>query len=447
MGIFAPALTPPMTLPPAQVRREILTSLLDAYERSSSYGREGPWRRDIILKLDSTVFPEAFAPDGREKHVELIASVLDLEREGSVRVGRHVRGPLVGEPKDVRLGRTELDQAYASAVPLGYAPLAAALSELAHHARDLARKAEFQEGALFLENLAKALPTGDLSSLAMGRSRFKQEWRILIPALTAAVTLLRGVTPAWERVISERLFRDSKLLGRIRHHVINLLLRMDPRWDGIPLEDANDLLEVYGVRRKPNLLRCAGSATIQLAGREYRLEDFTPVAHLPDGWSDAWVEALAGSRVRIITTIENEFPLLSYVEEAGGPRGLGARGEIAIYTAGFPTPALVGALVALNKRTGNAEFRHWGDADVGGLRIWWFLRCRLGRPVSLFRTNAEWLESERHRGGKHLSAAEIEALRRLKSQLNRVTGEDIDSASDLIDKMLEMQIRIEQERY
>ena len=77
-----------MSLPPSQVRREILTSLLDAYERSSSYGCEGPWRRDIILKLDSSVFPEAFAPDGREKHVELIASVLDLEREGSVRVGR-----------------------------------------------------------------------------------------------------------------------------------------------------------------------------------------------------------------------------------------------------------------------------------------------------------------------------------------------------------------------
>ena len=38
--------------------------------------------------------------------------------------------------------------------------------------------------------------------------------------------------------------------------------------------------------------RCAGSATIELAGREYRLEDFTPVAHLPDGWSDAWVEGL-----------------------------------------------------------------------------------------------------------------------------------------------------------
>jgi hypothetical protein len=46
-----------------------------------------------------------------------------------------------------------------------------------------------------------------------------------------------------------------------------------------------------------------------------------------------------------------------------------------------------------------------------------------------------------------LSASEIEGLQRLKLQLNRVTGEDIESASELIDKMLEIQIRIEQERY
>jgi hypothetical protein len=120
---------------------------------------------------------------------------------------------------------------------------------------------------------------------------------------------------------------------------------------------------------------------------------------------------------------------------------------VAVYTAGFPTPALVASLAELSGRIGDAEFRHWGDADVGGLRIWWFLRCRLERPVSLFRTTAQWVESEVPRGGRPLSTAEIEALQRLKSQLNAVTGEDIRSAKELIEKLLEIQIRIEQERY
>jgi len=177
------------------------------------------------------------------------------------------------------------------------------------------------------------------------------------------------------------------------------------------------------------------------------LEDFTPVAHLPDAWSDAWVDALASSGVQLVTTIENEYPFLSYVEEAGGPRNLGARSEIAVYTAGFPTPALVLALRTLSHRMPELKFRHWGDADVGGLRIWWFLRCRLERPVSLFRTTAAWVESELHRGGKKLSADEIEALRRLKSVVSPAINRDTDSASDLIVTLLEHGVKIEQERY
>ena len=426
---------------------EILTRLLDAYERSSSYGCAGPWRRDILLKLDSVAFPDAFAPNGRERYTELMRAALDLEREGSVRIRRHPRGPLSGEPKDLCLGPAELNRAYTSGAAFGYEQLSMGLGRLERHARILASRSGSDEARTFLENFASTLTVGDLAAIGMGRPRFKQEWRALIPALTASVALLEGMAPAWERVISERLFRDSKLLGRVRHHVINLLLRMDPRWDGIPLEDASDLLEAYGVRRKPGLIRCAGSGAILVAGREYRLDDFTPVAHIPDAWSEAWVEALTDSRVRLVTTIENEYPFLSYVEEAGGPRSVGARGEVAIYTAGFPTPALVAALGELSGRLGDAEFRHWGDADVGGMRIWWFLRSRLGRPVSLFRTTAQWVESEIPRGGRRLSTAEIEALQRLKSQLNAVRGEDIRSAKELIDKLVETQTKIEQERY
>jgi hypothetical protein len=75
----------------------------------------------------------------------------------------------------------------------------------------------------------------------------------------------------------------------------------------------------------------------------------------------------------VTTTIENEYPFLSYVEEAGGPCNLGVRGEVAVYTVGFPTPGLMAALAELGGRIGDVEFRHWGDADVGGRRIWWFL--------------------------------------------------------------------------
>ena len=64
-----------------------------------------------------------------------------------------------------------------------------------------------------------------------------------------------------------------------------------------------------------------------------------------------------------ITTVENEFPFLAYVEEAGGPTGLGDRDEIAVYVAGFPAPVLIDTLAAIAARKPGLRFQHWGDAD------------------------------------------------------------------------------------
>ena len=150
--------------------------------------------------------------------------------------------------------------------------------------------------------------------------------------------------------------------------------------------------------------------------------------------------------MRRITTIENEYPFLSYIEEAGGPAGLASRGEVAVYTAGFPTPRLVATLAALAARSG-AAFQHWGDADVGGLRIWWFLRSRLACPLTLMRTTAEWVAAEASSGGRPLSNVERQAFARMKKELLNAEGPDVDSARALIDALLEHGMKLEQVRY
>ena len=248
-------------------------------------------------------------------------------------------------------------------------------------------------------------------------------------------------------MISERIFRDSKLLARIRSHVVGILISADPRWEGVPIEEAIDLLEVYGVRRKPGLIRCAGKAVLDLGHRLYHLEDFIPVAHIPDAWGDAWVDGVLTSNVTLITTIENEYPFLSYVEDAGGPSGLAARKELVVFTSGFPTPALVSVISRLSQARSDLLFQHWGDADVGGLRIWWFLRQRLQRPIQFLRTTAEWVKSEASKGGKRLSALERAALRRLHAELSSISGTDVSAARELILALLEDGRKLEQERF
>lgn len=436
-----------MATPRETARQELLRRLLEKYERSRRFGQPGPWRQDVIVRIDSRQFPEAFHPDARESLADLRAAAEALASAGAVRLVCH-RSYAEAVPHELRLGSGELAAAYGLAAAAGFTPLGEGLAALTAHLRRLRAQPSPPWMDAFLARVEAGGAAADLSPVGMQRDRFKREQREILDALTAAAALAAGAS-GWERVVSERLFGDSKRLPALRFRVIDLLVRADPRWAGVPPEDAADLLEAYGVRRKPGLLRCAGCGTLTIAGRTYRLEDFTPTAHLPDAWADAWVDALSTPRTLCITTVENEYPFLAYVEEAGGPAGLGARGEVAVYTAGFPSPALVEALAQVARRTG-ASFQHWGDADLGGLRIWWLLRARLERPVTLFRTTADWLRASARRGGTPLGGAEREGLARFRAELLASpvgAAPDVLDARALAEALMETGVRIEQERY
>jgi hypothetical protein len=428
-------------------RRELLRRLLDGYERSRAFGRPGPWARDVIVKLEADEFPDAFAPDGREALAAVRGAAEELSGLGAARIDR-ATGWSDGEPRTLRLGPGELARAYELAEDDGYQPLSRALAQLAEHAERLADGTTSWMGE-FLGRVAEAARRGELKPLGMQGERFKREWRDLLQAMTAAARLASGAA-GWERVVSEAIFGNSKRLAALRGRVVDLLLRADPRWDGWAPDDAQDVLEAYGVRRKPGLLVCAGCAELRLGAREYRLEDFRPVAHLPDGWAAAWVEGVTRSAATRLTTIENEVPFLSYVEERGGPASLGDGGELVVYTAGFPTPALLQALADVCVARPELAVRHWGDADLGGLRIWWHLRQRLDRPVALFRADRAWLDSElAARAGTPLTAGEHAALERLRRDLDRGAqslAPDVGQALALLDGLLTHGMKLEQER-
>ena len=146
---------------------------------------------------------------------------------------------------------------------------------------------------------------------------------------------------------------------------------------------------------------------------------------------------------------ENRCALWGWEGGGGGRAGRGAGGGGAVDRGGFPAQAVVEALVRLAEGGGEAvSWRHWGDADVGGIRIWWFLRSRLRRPVELFRTTAEWVATESARGGgRAISAAERRALERLGTELGRVEGTDVAAVRDVIGAMLVSGVKLEQERY
>ena len=203
-------------------RRELLSRLLDGYERSRAFGRPGPWARDVIVRVDEATFPEGFAADGREELAALRGAAEEIAAAGGARL---LRASTFGDavPRELRLGPDELGRAYALAGEDGYLPLADALARTAAQAARLVGAAA-PWMAPFLDAVARSAAAGDLSPLGMQVERFKRDWRDLVQALEAAARISRGPEAwagAWERVVSESIFADSKRL-EVRWEIFNL---------------------------------------------------------------------------------------------------------------------------------------------------------------------------------------------------------------------------------
>ena len=426
---------------------EVIWRLLEAHERSCSFGQPGPWPRDVIISFDPRTFPTAFGADGREELAALCRAVEELREAGACRV-IYEKSRAAGSaplPRQVRVGPRELATIYALGVAAGFEPLAAAVERVR---QQIARLAPSPMAAWFRELLERAdagLANADPGALGMSRERFKRDSVDVADALAAAAAISDGLD-AWERTLSERLFGRPRRLSEIRTVVAKLLLRSDPGWAGFEIEDGIDVLEAYGVRCKPGTLRCAGSGSLQVNGRAYELADFVPTASLPEAWGRAWCEAAAASRVSCITTIENEDPFLAYVEEVGGVAGLADRRELVVHVAGFPRPWLTWLLADAQRRTG-ARLRHWGDADVAGLLIWRLLRTRIDAPIDLFRTTDAWVRGHAAHGGQPLAPRERAALHRLFDAFASRHEPDFDQAAALAHALLETNSKLEQERY
>ena len=427
-------------------RQRLLDALLDRYERSASFGKPGPWARDVIVRLDAKGFPEAYAADAREILESLRAAAAWLVKQGAAR-GERERGLAGDHVKALRLGPNELERAYTLAAEHGYLPLAGVLAALREA---LARRRE-DAGTTFmaeyLDRLVAGVECADLTLLGMRCERLKRERHEVEDALHAACAIARGEV-GWERMVSERLFRDTKRFALIRGRVIDILVRADPRFEGVELDEGTDVLAVYGMRRRPGFIECAGAALLEREGQEIRLESFQPCAMLPEAWVGALVDAVVRAGTQTVTTIENEYPFYAYVEEAGGPVGLRDRAELVVYCGGFPPRFLADAYRALARAGSSLRFQHWGDADGGGVRIWLYLRRLAGREVHFHRTTAAWLRSLPLGSGTPLSPLERARLRALRPAVEALANDARDAfeALALIDTMLDLCIKVEQER-
>ncbi|WP_374497296.1 Wadjet anti-phage system protein JetD domain-containing protein [Vogesella indigofera] len=161
------------------------------------------------------------------------------------------------------------------------------------------------------------------------------------------------------RRLSGQLFADSKRIEAIGAALdIVTAETLEPPW-----RDIEDVLRGLGLVKLPQPILIAGNGVIKL-NDETTLGIPSPYI----GLSPASIQRLVlGENATFILTVENltTFHELA-LDKAGKPNGL------VVYTGGMPSPAMLGvysrSIKDILAKPGVTRF-HWGDIDLGGVRI------------------------------------------------------------------------------
>lgn len=232
-------------------------------------------------------------------------------------------------------------------------------------------------------NLTQLTSGKSVSPLRLEDDLFNRDFLRLVAAVA------EFAEPMLERNLSVRLFNDSKRINSLRDALSGVLKRFAPNANLI--DSDVERLRAFGLNRAPEYLLVSGPLRLNGLWLEVLPSVGIPATalHLP----------LETSAIRVIL-VENHtsFELLLNARPAE---------TLLIFSAGFASQSLIRLIRSLAR-----PVYHWGDLDVGGLRILAHLRSQLGlvTPLCMNTTTLE-LHRQYARG---LEAQEDASLRQLE---------------------------------
>ena len=234
-------------------------------------------------------------------------------------------------------------------------------------------------------------------------------------------------SPVWRRQFSSEVLHDSKMFEKkYQDKVVTVLEKYSPlSEEGMT---ADDILRVHEIKTYSQTLEWKGPLV-------YRIGSGNPI--------DSSVN-LFGTVINA-QTLEQAVPIavpgirhIILVENKANYESMDFREDtLYIYCHGFFSPKELKFLGALTEITGgNTEYLHWGDMDLGGIRIFLYNQRKLFPGLKPYRMDASAYETAIAQG------AGIPMKKEKKEKLQRLDAGDLDGLKECI---LETGMEIEQE--
>lgn len=223
-------------------------------------------------------------------------------------------------------------------------------------------------------------------------------------------------SPVWKRIFSANVLKNSKKFEKEYEKKVVGILRI---YSDLPDKDEmsdEEILKSYGVFSYAQILEWKGAIVYELdTGKKVDTSDFY-YGTIINSQTLEHSRPIAIPHIRKIITIENKANYENMVYE---------KDTLYIYCHGFFSPKEVKYLQELEKLADrNIEFFHWGDMDLGGMRIFLFNKENIFPTLKPYKMDRESfmeavnrnagirLEEEKRKKLEQMNVGELEELRR-----------------------------------
>ncbi|CAH2716703.1 hypothetical protein BACCIP111895_03891 [Neobacillus rhizosphaerae] len=353
----------------SKLQRDILHLLINKYESRSDYGKTEKSTRRTMLTVNRMTFPLYFHDTDSQYKVNMNKDMQELQDNHFIVLewvrfseGEELARIIVNDEKLIDiyhfLCRQSKEEKYKNTLKVvkDYARTAPILLEAFY---------QHVEGQLV--NLRSAPSIIDLDSLENTHDQ-----------LRALHTVLESRDfEISKRRLSIQLFNDSKKFESMESKIISVLQKYV--YSEQDLTD-DDILSELGVIDKLQSINVFGPITFEIQGQTLDLSLFDNSFGLDTKFiENASISDVKAERIVTVENLTSFYDYIHYVKKHN-------KNYIVVYLGGFHNSLrrlLLEKILRFMKRHNmEVTFNHWGDIDLGGIRIWKHLSRKLNISIT-----------------------------------------------------------------
>ncbi len=411
-------------------RKWVLDTLLNRYEKSKAFAT-GIFSKRILIHMEKEKFLESHMENPDEK-CHFLSAVRELKSEGKIDYSwvKYEEGNLIDKiwliPEE-----KAIDSCYRSLGRVSKRDRVDRLTEQIQFYRDRAE----EESVLghFLDEML-----GELSDVRKIPRFFTDDEQLNEDILKCLLYIEENHDEVMERILSSRLYGDSKYFERnVKGKVISVLKHWK-KGEEEDIPEDQEFLGEKGIVRWPEIMEFTGKIKVIMNNGsliDYRTQKYG--AYINSN-TIKQVKEVVLEEIRQITFIENKANYIWYLSHEKKEE------ELVVFHGGCysPVKGLWFQKIYEGSRRGNKSVRyfHWSDIDIGGFRIFRRLKESIVPELKPYKMDRDVLTEFRECALRIETSSYREKLKTMSH--DPAYGE----FWNVIERMLEWDIRLEQER-